>query len=300
MADPLISVVMPVYNGLPFLEQSIESILNQTLTDFEFVILNDGSTDGSEQTLRMWEQRDSRIHVLNSSERLGLVKSSNLVVSRSRAQLVARMDADDICKPERLSRQWEVFRQNPDVVLAGTLCDGIDAAGHFVRPRDRSRILRRSRIAPFPHGSVMFRRSAFDHIGGYRTEAQGFEDQDLFRRALAAGRVVTLPEVLYCYRYHASNATIASLPKAENYLSSIYLSGAMRLWAGQKPEILTKVVSDRSLTWNVRRLMVAAWAAWGERHAKSLRSFMRMIVHMRDVLASARVRDGRVYEWRCK
>ena len=302
MPEPLVSVVMPVHNGLPFLEQSIESILNQTLTDFEFVILNDGSTDESERAVRKWQQKDARIRVLSSPDRLGLVASSNLVVSQSHGEFVARMDADDLCEPERLSKQCEVLKRNRDVVLVGTLCDGINAEGRFARPRDRSRIIRRSRFAPFPHGSVMFRRSAFDQVGGYRVEAEGFEDQDLFRRSAKAGRVVTLPEILYHYRYHVSSASIASGTKSlvNKNLSSIYFSGAMRLWAGHKPEIRDAILKDRSTDWNLKKLLIAAWATWGDLHAPSLRSLMKQMVRTRDVLAGAFVRDGRFYEWRCK
>jgi glycosyltransferase involved in cell wall biosynthesis len=301
MPKPLISVVMPVYNGLPFLEQSIESILNQSLTDFEFVILNDGSTDESERALRNWEQKDARIRVLSSPERLGLVGSSNFVVSQSYAEFVARMDADDLCERERLVKQWEVLQHNPDVVVVGTLCDGIDAEGRFVRPRDRSRIIRRSRFAPFPHGSVMFRRSTFNEVGGYRLETEGFEDQDLLRRSAKAGRVVTLPDVLYRYRYHDSSSSIASRANAvaEKKLSSIYFSGAMRLWAGHKPEIRDAIRKDPA-RWSLKKLMIVTWASWGDLHAPSLRALMKLTVRIRDLLAGAFVRDGRFYEWRCK
>ncbi len=306
MPEPLVSVVMPVHNGLPFLHQSIQSILNQTLTEFEFVILNDGSTDGSESVLREWEQKDSRIRIYENRQRLGLSTSSNLVVARSRAPLIARMDADDLCEPDRLERQWKVMRDNRDVAAAGTLCDGIDAEGRRVRPRDRWRISRRSAFPPFPHGSVMLRREVFEDIGGYRKEFEMREDQDLSRRMATRGRVVTLPEVLYHYRYHLRSSTVTNEAKAiidtdhnsREKLSSLYSLGAMRLWAGHPPAILREVLEDNSLKWNFHKLMVTTWAAWGSLHPRSLRSFARLIVRTRDLLASARVSDGRFYEWR--
>src|SRR5882672_4552339 len=101
-ANPLISVVMPVHNGLPFLDESIKSILAQTLSDFEFVILDDASTDGSAELVREWEKRDARIQLHTSRERLGLAGSSNAVVSKTHTPIVARMDADDIAHPDRL------------------------------------------------------------------------------------------------------------------------------------------------------------------------------------------------------
>src|SRR6266498_1262940 len=100
--QPLISVVMPVLNALPFLDESIRSILAQSFGDFEFVILDDASNDGSREVLHEWSQRDRRISFYESRHHLGLSGSSNFVVSKARAPVVARMDADDISHPDRL------------------------------------------------------------------------------------------------------------------------------------------------------------------------------------------------------
>src|SRR5690349_5152599 len=124
LAKPLISVVMPVYNAAPFLDDSVSSILKQSLTDFEFVILDDGSTDNSIHLLREWAARDQRIKIHESKKRLGLSGSSNAVVAAARAPIVARMDADDVAHPERLRRQWEVIQHGRDVAVVGTLCNG--------------------------------------------------------------------------------------------------------------------------------------------------------------------------------
>src|SRR5262245_21019181 len=128
-AKPLISVVMPVYNALPFLDESISSILGQTLSDFEFVILDDASTDDTIERLREWAARDKSIQVHQSNKRLGLAASSNAVVAKARASVVARMDADDIAHPDRLRRQWEIIQNGPEIAVVGTLCNGIDTTG---------------------------------------------------------------------------------------------------------------------------------------------------------------------------
>lgn len=307
MADPLISVVMPVHNALPFLQSSIESILNQTFTDFEFVILNDGSTDGSERVLRAWELKDSRIRLYESKIRTGLVCSSNFVVGKARAPLIARMDADDLCEPERLQREWEVMRDNADVAVVGSLCDGIDATGRRIRDRDRWRIVRHSVFPPFPHGSVMFRRQIFEAVGGYRNEFERYEDLDLFRRIAERARVVTLPETLYHFRYHSQN--ISGMTAEENgksqhnhaaNLSELYFLGAMRLWSGHAPGILREVWEAKSSGWSMREMLITGWAAWADLHPRSLKSLARAVVTIRDLLASTRVSDGRFYEWRFK
>lgn len=307
-ANPLISVVMPVYNALPFLDESIRSILEQTLTDFEFVIFDDASTDGSTELLHEWSLKDRRIHLHKSERRLGLSGSSNAVVSKARSAIIARMDADDISHPERLRRQWDVMERLSDVVVVGTLCIGIDSTGREVRPRDRWRLLRRSAYIPFPHGSVMFRREVFEHVSGYYEESVGGEDQDLFSRMAARGRVVTLPDVLYRYRYHSSNATlfngtravIGNHPQNGSELAAFYMLGAMRLWAGDPPMLLKPILQNKSLRWNLKTFMILASAFWGQINPPSLRAFLRSSIRIRDLLASMRVKDGRPYEWRSK
>lgn len=307
VTSPLISVVMPVHNARPFLDQSISSILNQSMSDFEFVILDDASSDGSDELLRNWSRRDSRIVVHQSPNRVGLTGTSNFVVSKSSAPIIARMDADDVSHPNRLLRQLAIMNCHADVAVVGTLCDGIDAKGRLVRPRDRWRLIRRSDFPPFPHGSVMFRRQAFDDIGGYRYGCLDFEDQDLLRRMAVMGRVVTLPEVLYHYRYHLTNSTLVGyasnlesngLDRTENLAATFYSLGAMRLWAGYSPNILRAMLADKSLRFDPVTLKVLTWASWGSLSPGSLRYFLRTIIRARDLLLSLHIKDGRPYEWR--
>jgi hypothetical protein len=117
------------------------------------------------------------------------------------------MDADDIARPERLARQWAVLRDRPDVVLVGTLAEGIDRTGRRVRPRDRWVLLRRTSLPPFAHGTIMFRRAEFLALGGYRLDVEVGEDLDLSRRLSRRGRVVVLVDALYQYRFHAGSTT---------------------------------------------------------------------------------------------
>ena len=297
---------MPVHNALPFLDESISSILKQTLTDFEFVIFDDASIDGSVELLREWSLRDKRIHLYESNKRLGLAGSSNAVVAKARASIVARMDADDIAHPDRLRRQWNIIEGRPDVVVIGALCQGIDASGRQVRPRDRWRLVRRSSYIPFPHGSAMFRREVFDQVGGYDENAAGGEDQDLFARMAGRGLVLTLPDVLYSYRYHSSNATLLNGKRAvgENHsqngdaLAAFYMLGAMRLWAGDPPMLLEPMLEKESLKWNLKTLMILASAVWGHISPSTLRVFLRSLIRARDLIAGVRVKDGRPYAWR--
>ncbi len=318
-SPPLISVVMPVHNALPYLDEGIKSILGQTFTDFEFVILDDASTDGTTAALNEWAKKDKRIRLHRSEQNLGLSGSSNRVVRLARAPLIARMDADDVSRPERLMRQWEVMKTLPDVALVGTLCDGIDAAGRRVRPRDRWRLIRRSEFPPFPHGSVMFRRAAFDEIGGYNEKYASAEDQELFLRIARCKRVVVLPDVLYHYRYHQENSTIFHLTgktkennglrrfvhnqrlsdgKSSPDLRALRSAASMQLWAGQRPKLLRWLLAEGLLRWNAQSVYTLAWAAWASVSPGSLRACLRGFIRARDLLAGSRHRDGRVCEWR--
>ena len=296
---------MPVHNALPFLDASISSILEQTFSDFEFVILNDASTDGSGRVLREWEKRDRRIRVIESDRKLGLAGSSNLVVSTSRAKLVARMDADDVSHPHRLQRQLEIMTKNPDVVVVGTLCDGIDAAGRQTRPPDRWRVMRRSMYIPFPHGSAMFRRAAFNRVGGYREEFVSGEDQNFFFRMTQLGRVVTLPDVLYHFRYHTENTTVLNSAQLSHNgngldLASLYMLGSMRLWSGHAPGISPYAAAKKASTFNWHAVVTIVSASLGTLSPTALRLMLRSVILARDGLARLRIKDGRPYEWRLK
>ena len=308
MTEPLISVTMPARNAAAFLNESIASVLNQTFTDFEPIILNDASTDRTEEIVREWQRRDPRIRLVRSESQLGLTGSSNRVVAETRAPVVARMDADDIAHRTRLERQWEVLQTLPDVVAVGTLCEGIDSAGRIVRPRDRWRIVRVSRYLPFPHGSIMFRRAAFDAINGYSKEFTCGEDQDFAYRLSRLGRIVTLPDALYQYRYHAGNNTLLTGAQAVHAVSNghnhngddlaaLYMMGAMRLWAGAEPRVF-HLMKKKHLGWNLRSLVALASASLANVSPAALRFALRGFIRGRDAMAGLRVKDGRPYEWR--
>jgi glycosyltransferase involved in cell wall biosynthesis len=330
---PRLSVVMPVHNAAPYLASSLESILAQTFTDFEFVALDDASTDGSVGLLREWAKRDPRIRVVESSTRLGPAGSADRVVREARAPICARMDADDVSRPSRLAAQWEVLRANPDACLVGSLWVGIDAAGRLVRPQDRWRLIRRSSFAPFPHGSIMFRREAFDAVGGYRAACTFWEDLDLFLRMAARGRILVVPDPLYCYRFHAGSTIggeigaeeeratqfmlrcLAARRSGVDYRAllpdeadavdrprlsptSLYLLAARRVWAGHSPGILRMLprlrIDGPAPLW----LGLLALATVGDLSPRTVRWALRGHIRVRDALAGLAIRGGRPVEWR--
>src|SRR5262249_31043112 len=123
---------MPVYNARPYLAAAVESILAQTFHDFELLMLDDGSTDGSRAILERYAARDARLR-LWSRRNTGYVIALNELLSRARGELLARMDADDVALPQRFAQQVAYLRSHPDVVCAGTAVHLIDAAGRFLR-----------------------------------------------------------------------------------------------------------------------------------------------------------------------
>jgi len=261
---PAVSVIMPVLNAAPYLPKAIESILDQSFADLELIVVDDGSDDGSPEIAAGYARRDRRVrHIAlqRDPRTTSGARASNVGIGIAQGDYIARMDADDISCPERLQPQQQIIQDHEDVVAVGTLCEGIDSHGRAVRPRDRWRIVRRSSYVPFPHGSVMFRKEAFDEMGGYREGFRGGEDQDLFFRMTAKGRVVTLPDALYRYRYHLDNATLHNgahgmrekSSQNAQALAAFYMLGAMRLWAGYPPMILRPMLSEQSLKWNYQR-----------------------------------------------
>lgn len=208
---PKISVVMAVNRDEGYLAQAIESILHQTLTDFEFIIVANNCTDALWTSLGTY--RDSRIRLFRTS--LGqLAFSLNLGVHKSRSPLIARMDADDISLPNRMARQFEYMNSNPDVAVLGTNYEIVDSRCNTLQresalPQHDVDIRRRLPIRQcIAHPTVMIRRNVFLEVGGYSTEVCA-EDYDLWLRIrrLKSHKFHNLPDVLLRYRVHAAQAS---------------------------------------------------------------------------------------------
>jgi glycosyltransferase involved in cell wall biosynthesis len=299
---PAISIVMPVHNAAPYLERSVSSVLAQTFCDFELVILENGSTDESGRILRAFAERDPRIRLFHAPGALASAGSSNLVISHARADVIVRMDADDVSHPARVERQLEVLERHPEATLVGTLYEGIDPAGRRVRPRDRSSLTRPGAGFPCPHGSIAFRRKAFDEVGGYREECQGWEDLDLVERLAEVGRILVLPCALYAYRFHPQSLT-ARMPIERSMgrgdvLDTVYMHSAARLWSGEPPALLRELAA-RGLIGRLRgRLRLLLWGAWARLSPGSLRRVLRLWISARDRAADRGLPRGEPVEWR--
>jgi glycosyltransferase involved in cell wall biosynthesis len=206
---PQISVCMPVYNAERYLAEAVESILAQTYRDFEFIVIDDGSTDRSLAILERYAAQDARIR-LSSRPNAGLVVRLNEMVNAARGELIARMDADDIAMPERFARQFDFLNAHPEVVVVSCRTLAIDSDGdpiaEFCTIQNHEEIDRMHLEARhggvMSHPAAMIRASAIRTVGGYRAEYWPVEDMDLWLRLAEVGRLANLPERLLEYRQH--------------------------------------------------------------------------------------------------
>lgn len=210
-----VSVLMSVYNGECFLREALSSVLGQTFTDFEFIVVDDASTDRS--TAILAEVTDPRLRVLRQHRNAGLVEALNLAASQASGALLARMDADDVAEPERLALQVSRFQEQPGLVLLGTAFDLMDARGtalgrQTVKTGDaqlRDALLQGNQ---FGHPTAMIRASAFTAAGGYRALGGRFaQDYDLWLRLADLGEIDNLTQSLLRYRVHSAQISVSKL-----------------------------------------------------------------------------------------
>lgn len=204
---PLITVLMPVYNAGHFLKQSINSILGQTHQDFDFVIVDDGSTDVDTRVLLQEALTDKRLKLLTHPKRMRLARSLNHGLELTTGKYIARMDADDISHPRRFEKQIEFMEGHPDVGLCGTAmeCFGRIQGLRMVYPRDPEEIKCRLLLScPISHPTVMFRSERLQrHQLRYNEEYDTAEDYDLWTRCAMHFPMANLDEPLHSYRIHS-------------------------------------------------------------------------------------------------
>jgi glycosyltransferase involved in cell wall biosynthesis len=205
--QPAVSVVMPVFNAKPYLSDAIRSILDQTWGDFELIVADDGSTDGSARLALRYAADDDRVRVLLLPHRG--IETMRIAVDAARGDLIARMDADDISEPTRLAEQVTFMREHVEVAAVGTWLTRTDPygspAGEQCPPTEHEAIdaaLLRGEGSPIVQGTTMYRRSSLQQAGGWRSDYGWVEDLDLFLRLAEVGRLANLPRKLYRYRRH--------------------------------------------------------------------------------------------------
>lgn len=319
---PQVSVVMPVRNAMPFLPIAIESILAQTFSDFELVIGDDDSTDQSLACAHDYAARDPRIRILESRSRLGPVGSSNWVAKAARADLVARMDADDVCVPHRLERQVALLDAHPEAVLVGSVFNMIDARGRQIREENLHALSVQRAIPPILHPSIMYRRASFEQVGGYREGTDYCEDGDLYSRLAVLGDFLVSTDPLLSYRLSGISARLnddrATVERGLRSLSAEGLPGendpiaprenpapvvfqtfaTLRLWSGQRPEILVEMARRMQLRPFRQTLPLFGWTMICTISPPFARQLARARLAWRNWRVRDVVRPGHTYRWR--
>ena len=210
---PTVSVVMPVYDARRYVARAIRSVRSQTLRDWELLIFDDGSSDGTREILREYAGRDARIRLF-LNEHKGYVPWLNEGLRQARGEFWARMDADDVAMPHRFEKQVAYLRQHSDCVVVGADAMQVDAAGWRIGrlrvPLTHEQIeasLLEGLGEVLCHPVAMFRRDALRAVDGYRKDCEPAEDVDLYLRLAEVGRLANLPDVLLRYRRHFTSVS---------------------------------------------------------------------------------------------
>ena len=239
-SSPKVSVLMPVYNGEKFLRESMDSVLGQTFTDFEFLIIDDGSTDDSVAIIQSYA--DTRICFVRNNTNLGVVNSLNRGLTLCRSEYIARMDSDDVCLPSRLEVQVAFMEANPNVGICGSWIGSIGSSKIWRMPVTHSEITVNLLLnSAFAHSSVMIRKSLLtDNDLHYSDGHPHAEDFALWVQAASLCYLANIPEVLLMYRVHGDQVS-------QSY-SNLQMNSAGRIRSCQLERIGARLTDLEKLT----------------------------------------------------
>ena len=278
---------MACYNAMPYLPAALESIRSQTFTDWEMIVVNDGSTDGSGDVLHEAAAQDARIRVVDQTNQ-GQQAAANLAISMARGEWIARMDADDIAEPHRLAVQMQFLAEHPDVGLVGGQIRRLGSkrsglASNF--PTDHngimSALLKNQHVMCNP--TVVFRRELFESLGGY-WEHDIAEDWDLFLRIGESAKLANIDDIVLSYRFHTGSINGRRIVEAQLF-NEYAAELAKRRSSGKPPISYEAFVSDhRCKRWPSSWLFYADSRAIGQ-----YREAVAEIYNGRSVLGYARL-----------
>lgn len=209
---PKISIVMPFYNCEKYLDEALQSVVSQTFTDFECILINDASTDNSDDVVRNY-LKDQRIVYIKNDKNLSHVKNYNKGILLAKAPVIARMDGDDVMDVQRLEKQYNFLQENPEYSLVGSFIKVVDSDNKKIINKINKPIedeaIRKSLFyyLTIVHATVLIKKNVFEEVGLYDDRYDYTEDLELFHRIVFSGyKAYNLPEYLYYYRYHDNNA----------------------------------------------------------------------------------------------
>jgi glycosyltransferase involved in cell wall biosynthesis len=264
--SPAISVVMPTYNANRFVGAAIESVLAQTFEDFEFIIVDDYSTDGSSELLRHYAERDSRIRVMTNVRNLDFVCSRNLGIAHARGAFIANMDSDDVAVATRLAEQYAFMKANPAVGVCGAAVILIDENDRELgirryRADDRELRARWFLFNPVAQPVTMIRKDVLDETGPYNPDHILADDLDLWFRIGIRHRLANLQTPLLKYRVHQGSATGRRL--ADMHRAAARVRSIARSEYGYRPSMMMRV-GETLASWSMvippeQRILMFNW-----------------------------------------
>ncbi|MCK5218360.1 glycosyltransferase [bacterium] len=209
---PKVSVVLPVYNAELYLKDSITSILNQTFRDFELLLIDDASQDGSFQIMEYFAKQDSRIVLVKNDTNLGLTQTLNKMIKMAKAKYIARMDNDDISLPDRLEKQYTFMEEHPEVGVSGGTMEIIDAHGKALGKREyweSDENIRKNifKYSPFSHPLIIMRKTVLNKAGLYDKVFCPSDDYEIYFRIGMYSQLRNIPDVLLKYRISQTSIT---------------------------------------------------------------------------------------------
>jgi GT2 family glycosyltransferase len=293
---PKVTVLVPVFNRERLADEAIRSVIEQDFDDFELLLVDDGSTDGTPALLERWKALDPRVVVVTSPVNLGIPAALNLGLAHARGAYVARLDSDDLMLPRRLAAQAALLDSRPDVGLASSAYDIYDLRGTYLRtwkgdePHEVMAFLLNFFNAVGGGGQVMFRLDEVRELGGYAVEYPAREDYDLWVRLLRRGRIETLPFAGMRKRTH-------------EHQSNVRWEGVRRThWAAIMRSSLEPFL-ERAVTDDEIAALITVWrldgrvgeARLAERVMKEAMS--RFQAQVSDLALQARARHAIAHQW---
>jgi glycosyltransferase involved in cell wall biosynthesis len=295
MSTAMVTVLMPVYNAERFLKQAVQSVLSQTFTDFELLIINDGSTDASVSIIQSFD--DPRIRLVHNEKNIGVIGTLNKGLALAKGQYIARMDADDCCLPIRLEKQIRYLGRNSEVAVLATHIIQVNAhdeeLGHWdddiqnTKPYQIFKTLAKTNC--IAHPTVMMRTEIVRSYG-YHENQKGSEDWDLWMRLVSDGyRIDKLPEFLLKYRLHSTSVTAIhnrglSIEKKINRVRFIFLKDRLKKFRLKKFELLVIVAILRTIARDIKTNRLPVWFRFWKRlltispiHAYQQFSFLKTV-----------------------
>jgi glycosyltransferase involved in cell wall biosynthesis len=247
----MISVVMGVHNGEKYLDEAVQSIRRQTFGDFDFIIVDDGSTDGTSEILARHAAEDPRVRILKQPN-MGLSGALNRALAEAAGEFIARMDADDISLPDRFEKQVGFLRAHPEIAAVGSASQFLQEdvlLDAYARPPLQHQAIMAilHECNPIVHPSMLIRRHALEAVGYYRPLVVAAEDLDLWLRLGERFQIANLEDVLIYCRKHAEQISIAKV--ALQTLSSLaaHYAGRIRQETGRDPIARLAEINPRSL-----------------------------------------------------